>query len=110
MDCAGVGVLQRRDGAHQRALAGAVRAEQPEHVVADGERQIFERFYAVGVGLGETCDGKCHRVVTSGFSRKIRFVDRRNLSHHARSTASNGATGECFIRHRALFAYEIDEA
>ncbi len=36
-DRAGVGVLQRGDDAHQGTLAGAVRAEQPEHVVADGE-------------------------------------------------------------------------
>ncbi len=47
-DRAGVGILQRRDGAHQRTLAGAVRADQAEHAVADGERKILERLYAVG--------------------------------------------------------------
>ena len=31
----GIGVLQRGDGAHERTLAGAVRTEQAEHVIAD---------------------------------------------------------------------------
>ena len=56
-----VGILQRGDSAHERAFARAVRAEQPEHVVADGQGHIFERANAVGIGLGETGDGERHR-------------------------------------------------
>ena len=40
----GVGSRQRRERAHGRRLAGAVRAEQSEHLaVADGERDAVER-------------------------------------------------------------------
>jgi hypothetical protein len=38
VDAARVRVLQSGDGAHQRTLARTVRAEQAEHVVADGQR------------------------------------------------------------------------
>ncbi len=47
-----VGVLEGGDGAHERALPGAVGAEETEHVVADVEGEVLERLYAVGVGLG----------------------------------------------------------
>ena len=55
-DFAFVGILQGGDGAHEGALAGAVGAEQAEHVVADGERDVFEGFDAVGIGFGEAGD------------------------------------------------------
>jgi hypothetical protein len=51
-DGAGVGVLQGGDGAHEGGLAGAVGAEEAEHLVADGEGEVLECFDAVGIGLG----------------------------------------------------------
>ena len=60
VDGAGVGVLQGGDGAHQRALAGAVGTEKTEHVVADGEGKVLERLDAVRIGLGKTCNRECH--------------------------------------------------
>ena len=59
-DGAGIGVLQGGDGAHEGALAGAVRAEQSEHVIADGEGDVLEGANAVGISLGEIGDGECH--------------------------------------------------
>ena len=43
---------ERRQGAHQSRLAGAVRTEQAVHPVRDGQRDIVERLDAVWVGLG----------------------------------------------------------
>ena len=40
-DCPRIRVLQRRDRAHERAFASAVRAEQTEHVIADCQREVF---------------------------------------------------------------------
>ena len=56
----GIGILQRGDGAHQRALARAVRTEQAEHVIADGQREILERANAVRIGFGEIRNGQRH--------------------------------------------------
>ena len=59
VDGAGVGILKRGDGAHQRALAGAVGADQAEHAVADGEGEVLKRLYAVRISLGKTSDREC---------------------------------------------------
>src|SRR6185437_704485 len=61
LDAAFVCILQRRDGAHQRGLAGAIRAEQPEHPVRDVQRDVVQRADAVRIGLGKIADGQ-HRV------------------------------------------------
>src|SRR5688500_693310 len=53
VDRACVGLLQRGDRAHQRGLAGAVRAEQPEHPGWDRQRDVVERAHAAGVALRE---------------------------------------------------------
>ena len=56
--------LGRRDEPHehpQRRLAGAVRAEEPEHpALLDGERQVGHRAVPVAVGLAEAPDGERH--------------------------------------------------
>ena len=56
----GVGLLERGDRAHERRLAGAVRAEQAEHAGGDLERDVVEGADAVGVRLGETIDDEVH--------------------------------------------------
>jgi hypothetical protein len=58
-DGAGVGFLQRGDGAHQRRLAGAVRAEETEHAGRNRERDVLESFDAVRIGLREAGDVQC---------------------------------------------------
>jgi hypothetical protein len=50
-DASGICILQRRDGAHQCRLAGAIGAEKAEKAGRDGERNVLQRFDAVGVGL-----------------------------------------------------------
>src|SRR5579862_5799505 len=57
IDRTGVRLLERGDRAHQRTLSGAVRSNEAEHAVADGERKILERLHSIGVGLRETGDG-----------------------------------------------------
>ena len=52
-DAALVRLLQRGDDAHQRGLAGAVRAEQAVHARRDREGDVLQRVHAVGVGLGD---------------------------------------------------------
>ena len=66
IDGAGVGILERGDGAHQRAFAGAVWAEEAEHIVADGEREVLERPNAVRIGLRQASDRKCHARLAPG--------------------------------------------
>ena len=66
-DFAFVGILERGDGAHERAFAGAVGAEQAEHVVADGERDVAEGFDAVGIGFGEAGDFQRHLGLLGSF-------------------------------------------
>jgi hypothetical protein len=56
MDAAAVGILQRRDGAHERGLAGAVRAEQAEHAIRDLEADIVDGLDAIGIRLVELLD------------------------------------------------------
>lgn len=56
LDCTGVGVLQRGDCSHQGALASPVRSKQSEHVVANRQGQVFERFHAIWICLGQACD------------------------------------------------------
>ncbi len=81
LDGAGVGVLEGGDGAHEGALAGAVGAEEAEHVVADVQREILERLYAVGVGLGKTSDRKCQSRDSSGWEIGMFFEMRNNVPH-----------------------------
>ena len=59
-DGAGVGILQRGDGAHEGTFAGAVWAHQAEHAVSDGESQVLERLYTIRVSLGKPGDRECH--------------------------------------------------
>src|SRR5579863_7188309 len=59
-DGAGIGILESRDRTHQRALAGAIRTQQPKHIVADAQRYIFERLHTIWVRLGKTGDCQCH--------------------------------------------------
>jgi hypothetical protein len=56
LDRTGVGILQRGDRTHQGAFACSVGTKQPEHMVPDRECEIFQRFYAIWIGLGQTCD------------------------------------------------------
>jgi len=44
-------VTQRGDYAHQRRLAGAMRAEQALHSGRNGADDIVQRLHAVGIGL-----------------------------------------------------------
>ena len=62
---AAVGFLQRGQSAHEGGLAGAVRAEQSEHALWNGQRDVLQRLRPVGIALGETCDLKFHCVLTS---------------------------------------------
>ena len=50
--------LQGCNRSHQGAFASAIGTEQPEHVVADAERDILQGFHPVWIGLGETGDGQ----------------------------------------------------
>ena len=44
--------LQRRHGPHQGGFAGAVRAEQSEHALGDGQGHIVERARTVRIDMG----------------------------------------------------------
>jgi hypothetical protein len=60
-DGAGVGLLQRGDGAHERRLAGTVRTEKAVHPAGDVEVDVVESADAVGIGLGDAANGEVHR-------------------------------------------------
>src|SRR5260370_8550830 len=60
VDRAGVRVLQRGDGPHQGTLAGAIGPHKAKHAVADRQREVLERLYAVRISLRKTCDRECH--------------------------------------------------
>src|SRR5579862_4233021 len=85
IDRTGVRLLERGDGAHQRTLSGAVRSNEAEHAVADGERKILERLHSIGVGLRETGDGESHLLPPS--LEKSFGLDARNPVRH---TAGDG--------------------
>ena len=51
-----VRLLQRGEDAHQRRLAGAVRAEQAVHPRGNGERDVLQRLHAVGIRLGDAAN------------------------------------------------------
>ena len=53
---AAVGLLQRGQRAHERGLAGAVGAEQSEHALGNGQRDVLQRLRPVGIALGEVID------------------------------------------------------
>ena len=55
-DGARVRLLQRREDAHQRGLAGAVGTEQAVHPRRNRERHVLQRLHAVGVGLGDVAN------------------------------------------------------
>ena len=55
-DGAAGGHLQRRQAAHEAALAGAVGAEQAEHAGRDLERHVVERAHAVRVDVAQVLD------------------------------------------------------
>jgi len=59
---ASVCLLQGSDGPHERALARAIGPQQAVHPMRNCERNIIERFHAIGVSLGETGDIKFHKV------------------------------------------------
>src|ERR1700692_3650903 len=73
------------------AGTGAVRTEQTEHVVADGEREIFEGFDPVGVGLRKSTDGKSQ----GDCLRSCRTVGAtvQEIYHTVRLTRTGFATG-----------------
>ena len=52
MDLAAIGLLQSGDGAHERRLTGAVRAEEAIHAARNGEGDVIEGADAVGIGFG----------------------------------------------------------
>jgi hypothetical protein len=51
VDGADVRLLERGEDAHQRRLAGTVRAEQAVHSRRNRERHVLQRLHAVGIGL-----------------------------------------------------------
>ena len=53
---AAVGFLQRGQRAHERGLACPVGAEQSEHALWNGERDVLQRLRPVGIALGEIFD------------------------------------------------------
>jgi len=55
---AAVRFLQRGQGAHQRGLAGAIRAEQPEHAAGNIEGDTGKGVDPIGVRLGQRADLK----------------------------------------------------
>ena len=57
-DGAAIGLLQRRQDAHERRLAGAVGTEETEHAGGDGEGEVLQRLHAVRIGLGEIFDAQ----------------------------------------------------
>ena len=57
---AGVGFLQRGEGAHEGGLPCTVWAEQAEHAEGDGEGDVLKSLRAVGVALGEVGDLEVH--------------------------------------------------
>ena len=61
MDRPLVRLLQRGDGAHERRLARAIRAEETEESLPDVERDVIERADTVGIGLGKPGDGEHRR-------------------------------------------------
>ena len=60
VDAAAVGGLQRGNGAHQAAFAGAVGPEQAEHALRNGQAHVVERLHPVGVGFRQIFDGQFH--------------------------------------------------
>jgi hypothetical protein len=70
---AGVGFLQGGEGAHERAFARAVGAEQAVHAGRDVERHILQGLHAVGIGFGEVADGKLH---TKYNSRRMERIEQ----------------------------------
>ena len=57
-----VRLLQRRDDAHQRRLAGAVGAEQAIHAGRNREGDVLQGLHAVGVGLRYVTNVQDHGV------------------------------------------------
>ncbi len=115
----GVGLRQRRERAHRRRLAGAVRAEQPEHLaVAHGERDAVERLHVL-VALAQVFgDDRVHAAETTRASG-LDFADadagpdaddrrrsRRRETTSSRTSSRPRAPGRsrrrsCRIRRRA---------
>ena len=52
-----VGALERGYGAHEGGFTGPVGAQQPEHAVVQGQADIVDGAYAVGISLGQRIDG-----------------------------------------------------
>ncbi len=51
MDLASIRILQGRYSAHQCTFACAVRSQEAEHAVADGQGKILECLDAIRIGL-----------------------------------------------------------
>jgi hypothetical protein len=56
MDTAAIGVLQCRNGAHQRRLARAIRPQQAEHSVRNVQADIVDGLDAIGIGFVQLFD------------------------------------------------------
>jgi hypothetical protein len=56
----GVGLLQRGQDAHERALPRPVGPQQPEQAGGDGERHVLQGRHAVGIRLPEMLDRQVH--------------------------------------------------
>ena len=59
-DSAAVWELERRNGAHQRRLAGTVGAKKPEHPGLDREADAVEGPNAIRVGFGQRFNDELH--------------------------------------------------
>ena len=81
-DGAGVGLLEGGDGAHEGRLAGAVRAEEPEHAARDRQRDVTQRVHPVGVRLCEVLDPEFHGAMTGRSSVAV-YVLHYILRAHA---------------------------
>ena len=70
-DRALVGLLQCRQRAHQRRLAGAVGSEQSEQAAVDIEGDAAHGVHAVFIGLGDAGDGE-HEAAWRGLDDEVR--------------------------------------
>jgi hypothetical protein len=91
-DGAGVGLLQRGDGPHERRFASAVRPEQSEEPAIDVQTDVIQRPDAVGISFRKVGDRqhelaprKTKVIVTSEHLRS--FISRRPASPKPNSRA-----------------------